>query len=819
MIQSYLKNSTLKVNECLQATIMELANLRKNLVTVEAVFLALLEQKDSVVIKVLEELETDVGAVRASLVEKLISRVESLSQFQPNPSQRTGDFRISEDINILFEEADDQRKKLGDGYISTGAVFLACFSERLKSTRSILESVSLSYDDAFKALDIVRSHKKITSKDSESRMSLLDEYTKDLTSEARHGNLDPVVSRDKEIDEVIQILSRRKKNNPILTGEPGVGKTVVVEGLAQKIVNGDVPEYLLNRRVLSLEMGALIAGAKVQGEFEDRLTKIMDEIKQSAGEIILFIDEFHTIIGAGRSSGALDASNMLKPALARGELQCIGATTNREYKKFIESDKALVRRFQMVRIDEPSIKDTVEIMRGLKSNYEEHHKVEYSDDALLAACEFSSKYITDRFLPDKAIDLIDEAGAQKRLQAVFMPKNIRDMEKERSEILLKKKKHFDEQDFENMAKHQMELTQIEEKLKNEIVKFNESMPAQSHIVTREDIAAVVSKKTRIPVGRIGKSDGERLKGLEAKFSERVIGQQKAIESVANAIRRNRAGLRRPNAPIASFLFLGPTGVGKTELCKVIAQEVLDDESRLIRVDMSEYMERHDVSKLIGSPPGYVGYGEGGQLTEQVKQQPYSVILFDEIEKAHPDVFNLLLQVLDEGWLTDGEGEKVNFRNCIIVGTSNIGSDILVDRKKPVGLVSQHEEFDQSQEQSAIMAEVRRFLKPEFINRLDEIIVFNRLTKTELEKIIHLQLEELSKRLSKLDVVFDLDKNVSQYLLESLNELSFGARPIRRKIETLIENTVANLLISEGASLKSKKVQVKVIDGAINVKAA
>ena len=810
--QRLLKNSTAKVTEAVQMAVMELANMSKAVVSAEMILWALFEQKDSVVIKILDSLKLDVGEIRRNLGDLVMNSAQELPSFIPG---QANSLKFSDDIRLLFEAADSERQRLGDGYITTAGLFLGAFESSNPKTATMLNELGLNYDAAKEAYDQLRGSHRILEKDGESRQSYLDQYTIDITAQARRGELDPVIGRISEIDRAIQILSRRKKNNPILIGEPGVGKTVIVEGLAQRIANGDVPEYLLNKRVLSLEIGSLIAGAKMQGEFEDRLKHIKDEISQSAGEIILFIDEIHTVVGAGRSGGGLDASNMLKPALAKGQLQCIGATTLREFKQYIESDKALERRFQPVRINEPSVEQTITMLKGLKVKYEKHHQIEYSDAAVIAAAELSHRYITSRQLPDKAIDLLDEAGASKRLRAIYVPADVRQLEKKRQELLHQKTEAFEDQNFESMAKIQMELVKIESELNKSLEEFKSKVGPIDKEVTVEDIAEVVSRQTGIPAKKMVQEEAQKLLNLEVRIQERLVGQKTAVSAVANAVRRNRAGLRQGNKPIASFLFLGPSGVGKTELAKAIAAEVLDDESKIIRIDMSEFMERHEVSKLIGSPPGYVGYGEGGQLTEQVKHNPYSVVLLDEFEKAHADIYNLLLQVLDEGWLTDAEGNRVSFQNCVIIGTSNIGSEILTSKKRPVGLGTATETGEAS-DREAIMDEVKKYLRPEFINRLDDIIVFNRLGEEEIKQILNIQLKRLADRIGKLGHKLEVSDLAKAFLLKGLDLKNYGARPLRRKIEQNFENEIASLMIAR-PDLKSAIILIDIVDGKVDVR--
>ena len=811
-MQRLLKNSTLKVAEAIQNALVEHANQRKSMVSAEGVLIALVEQKDSIAIKIIEELQKDTDALRREIIGQAVTIVANLPDLI---DQRVGHISLAGDVQNLFNAAELERKRLGDSYISTGALFLSFFSKDVPGPKRILENCGLSFDECRDALDSVRGNTKVTAQDSESRQSMLEEYTTDLTMEARRGALDPVIGRTEEIERVIQILSRRRKSNPLLVGEPGVGKTVIAEGLASRIADAEVPEFLQHKKILSLEIGSLLAGAKMQGEFEERLKTIKDEVVAASGDIILFIDEIHTVVGAGRASGALDASNMLKPALARGQLQCIGATTHKEFKRYIETDKALERRFQQVLVKEPSVKDTVKILRGLQPKYQNHHGIKYKEDALLAAAELSDRYLPDRTLPDKAIDLMDEAGSIKRLVTVYSPPAVRELEKKKQSLLEQKSKAFNEHNFETMAKYQRELAKLEMEMEQAKADHAKEHEVVDHHVTYDDIARLIAKQTGIPAQKIVAKDADKALNLEKLLSQRVIGQKHAVESVADAIRRNRSGIRRPESPIASFLFLGPTGVGKTELAKGIAAQVHDDENRIIRIDMSEFLERHEVSKLIGSPPGYVGYGEGGQLTEAVRRQPYSVVLFDEFEKAHPDVYNLLLPVLDEGWLTDGEGNRVSFKNCIIIGTSNIGAEVLVNRKRPIGIGAREAEWSKDDESREIMKMLRGHFRPEFLNRIDEIVIFNRLTEAELVQILDILIENLSARMNNIGLEIEFSTEAKEFIISQMESFDYGARPLKRKLEKLVENPVASMAIANFSG-KHRAIKIDVADRQLKI---
>ena len=684
--------------------------------------------------------------------------------------------------------------------------------------KKLFKEFNIDRERFLQALSQVRGNQKVTTDNPEAVYESLSKYGTDLVEQAKDQKLDPVIGRDEEIRNMIRILSRKTKNNPVLIGEPGVGKTAVVEGLAQRIVRGDVPEGLKNKQVFALDMGALVAGAKYRGEFEERLKKVIDEVKKHK-DWILFVDELHTLVGAGSSEGSMDAANIMKPALARGELRCIGATTLKEYKKYIEKDAALERRFQPVKVGEPTPKDTLEILKGLRDRYEAFHKAKITDEALKAAVELSGRYITDRFQPDKAIDVIDEAAAKVRMEASSTPEGLKKKEEALESVNKEKEAAVSAQDFEKAAIYRDQA----KKLQTEIDTLKKDWKGGDHdhlTVTEEDVAEVVSKWTGVPVQNLKKSDSERLLHLEDELHKRVIGQDEAVHAVATAIRRARAGMKDPKRPIGSFLFLGPTGVGKTELAKTLAEALFDSElaralaecmfgseKNMIRFDMSEYMEKHEVSRLVGAPPGYVGYEEGGQLTDAVRRNPYSVILFDEVEKAHMDFFNILLQVLDDGRLTDGQGRTVDFTNCVIIMTSNLGSNFLKGHMgKKLGFSSgEKEEKEESFEdiRKMIMDEVKRTFRPEFINRIDEIIVFHPLTPENLSEIVDLMLKKVAGKLERFHVSLDVSDEAKKVIIADGTDVEYGARPLKRTIQKEMEDPISELILQDG--LKDKKV--------------
>ncbi|NHC40951.1 ATP-dependent Clp protease ATP-binding subunit [Bacillus sp. MM2020_1] len=720
----------------------------------------------------------------------------------------------------VIELSMDEARKLGHSYVGTEHILLGLIREGEGVAARVLNNLGVSLNKARQqVLQLLGSNESGGHQGGASASAntpTLDSLARDLTSIAREGSLDPVIGRGKEIQRVIEVLSRRTKNNPVLIGEPGVGKTAIAEGLAQQIVNNEVPEILRDKRVMTLDMGTVVAGTKYRGEFEDRLKKVMDEIRQ-AGNIILFIDELHTLIGAGGAEGAIDASNILKPSLARGELQCIGATTLDEYRKYIEKDAALERRFQPIRVDEPTAEESVQILEGLRDRYEAHHRVSITDEAIQAAVKLSDRYISDRFLPDKAIDLIDEAGSKVRLRSFTTPPNLKELEVKLEEVRKEKDSAVQSQEFEKAASLRDTEQRLREQLEETKKNWKEKQGKENNEVTVEDIASVVSSWTGVPVSKLAQTEMTKLLNLEEVLHSRVIGQEEAVKAVSKAVRRARAGLKDPKRPIGSFVFLGPTGVGKTELARALAEAMFGDEDAMIRIDMSEYMEKHSTSRLVGSPPGYVGYEEGGQLTEKVRRKPYSVVLLDEIEKAHPDVFNILLQVLEDGRLTDSKGRTVDFRNTVLIMTSNVGAEAL-KRNKYVGFNIQDGDQDYKDMKGKVMGELKKAFRPEFLNRIDEIIVFHALERKHLEEIVTLLSEQLIKRLKEQHISLELTAAAKAKISEEGYDPEYGARPLRRAIQKHIEDRLSEELL-KGTLLTGQHAVIDVDNGEFTVRTA
>jgi len=759
-----------------------------NQIDTEHILLALIEQPEGAIPQLLEMLNVN--------ADILTERLDYVLKTTPKANifgGGAGQIFITPRVKRIVDLANQEANRLKDEYISTEHLFLAILSERNTPAGRMLDGAGVTKDRVYEAIQQMRGGQRVTDPKAEARYKVLEKYSRDLTTMAREGKLDPVIGRDAEIMRVIQILSRRTKNNPVLIGEAGVGKTAIVEGLAQKIATNDVPEILSGKKVVALDLGAMVAGSRFRGEFEERLKAAIEDIQRAEGEIILFIDELHTVVGAGAAVGTLDASNMLKPALARGELQCVGATTLDEYHKYIEKDSALERRFAPVYVEEPSVDDTIEMLQGLRDRYEAHHKVSIADEAIVAAAQLSNRYVSDRHLPDKAIDLIDEAAAKLRVALYSLPQHLKDMKSEIERLQVEEEQAGLGRDYERAAEKKTERVRLEEQF-HKMREEWESDHELDEIVDQDDVAEVVSQWTGIPITQMLETEAERLLHMEERLHERVIGQHEAITAISDAIRRARSGLKDPRRPIGSFIFIGPSGVGKTELAKALAEFMFDDEEALVRIDMSEYREQHTVSRLFGAPPGYVGYEEGGQLTEVVRRRPYRVVLFDEIEKAHPEVWNALLQIFDDGRLTDGQGHVVDFRNTVLIMTSNLGTEY-VRTSGSLGFLRTATDAKEREAHAKIQTELKKTFRPEFLNRIDEIITFSPLSLDEMTEIVDLQMKEVEGRLKEHGITVELTQEARVWLAETGFDPDFGARPLKRVLQKHVESPLSVKLLA------------------------